>query len=186
MAYLLFRMDLKLEGFEDLKQSFSGDLIRKAMRSALDQSATFGKKQIVDLITSNYNIETLRAKEAVSIVRTTHTSNEIIFGVKGKVLSLYHHFHAIQDAQGVTAFVEKRNPMRIPHAFIRTSRRGWTGVMIRTTKERYPLSWKVNRGPWIPELVEGAIWDIASSDILAYFKWIFWDQLEKRSRVKFK
>jgi uncharacterized protein YxjI len=182
----LFKMDLKLEGLEDLRQTFSGDLIRKAMRSALDQSATFGKKQIVDLVTSNYNIETSKAKEAIEIVRTTQTSNEIIFRIKGKILSLYHHFHAVQDAQGVMAFVKKRDAMRIPHAFIRISRKGWTGVMIRKTAERYPLSWKVNRGPSIPALVKGALWDIASSDVLAYFKWIFWDQLEKRSKVKFK
>jgi len=182
----LFKMDLKLEGLEDLRQTFSGDLIRKAMRSALDQSATFGKKQIVDLVTSNYNIENSKAKEAIEIIRTTQTSNEIIFRVKGKILSLYHHFHAVQDAKGVTAFVKKRDAMRIPHAFIRTSRKGWTGVMIRKTAERYPLSWKVNRGPSIPALVKGALWDIASSDVLAYFKWIFWDQLEKRSKVKFK
>lgn len=182
----LFKMDLKLEGLEDLRQTFSGDLIRKAMRSALDQSATFGKKQIVDLVTSNYNIDPSRAKQAVTIARTDQTSNEIFFWVKGKVLSLYHHFHAVQDAQGVTAFVQKRTPMRIPHAFIRTSRKGWTGVMIRTTKTPYPLSWKVDRGPYIPALVKGAIWDIASSDILAYFKWIFWNQIEKRMRIKFK
>jgi len=183
----LFKMDLKLEGLEDLRQTFSGDLIRKAMRSALDQSATFGKKQIVDLVTDNYNIKIPKAKEAVKIVRTTQISNdEVSFIIKGKNLSRYHDFGAIQDTQGITVFVRKRDPTRIRHAFIRTSKRGWTGVMIRKTRERYPLSSKMDSGPSIATLVKSTLWDIAFSDIFAYFKWMFYDQIEKRMRARFK
>ncbi len=180
----LFKCDLKIEGLEELKQTLSGDLIRKAMRSALDQSGTFGKKQIVELVTTNWNIDKPSVENKLTVTRTTQTNNEIVFRVKSTILSLYHHFHAFQANNGVIAPIGRRSDMRIPHAFIRRSKKGWTGVLIRTTRKNYPLSWKTNRGPSITVLVK-KIWDIAEIEIVDYFKWVFWNQIERRTRIKF-
>ena len=150
----MIKMDLKLEGLKEAKEMFSADLIRKAERSALDRSATFGKKCIVEGVTADYNIQAKDVREAITTRRTTQFANEIAIIIKGKILPLLDYFHAIQDRSGILANVSKTSPMRIPHAFINVARNsGKQVIMLRKGKARYPTTGKPGRGPSIPRLV---------------------------------
>jgi hypothetical protein len=184
----MLKISAKLEGLEEAKKMFSRDLIRKATRSAIDRSGTFGKNYIAGSITSNYNVQPKDAKAAIKVQRTTQASNEMLIIIKGKALALLDYFHAIQDRAGIYVNVSKTNTMRIPHAFINVARNsGKRVIMMRKGASRYPTTGKPGRGPSIPRLAGSPkIWESVKEKIMSFLNQEFKDQLEKRLRIKGK
>lgn len=135
---------------EALKQTYSGDLIRKAIRSALDKTGTWGKNYLAGDVSSNYNLSASRVKKAIAVKRTTQTKNEVSLTISGKGLSVLDDFGAIQDTIGIKANISRGKVFSVPHAFINVGRgSGKRVIMLRKGSKRYPTTGKPGRGPSI-------------------------------------
>lgn len=146
--------EFKKEDIQNLLKTYSGNLVRKAIRSALDKTGTWGKNYLATDVSSNYNLSSSRVKKAIAIKRTTQSNLEVSLNVTGAQLSMVDDFGAIQDTIGLTATVSKTKIFRVPHAFINRIRgSGKRVAMLRTGKHRYPTTGKPGRGPSIPILV---------------------------------
>ena len=182
----MLKMEVKLEGLEEAKKMFSSELIRKATRSAIDRSATYGKKCIAESMPEYYHIKSRDVKAAIQIKRTTQRLNEADIITKGKPLKFVDYFHATQDRSGVSVNVAKDHVTRFPHAFMNIAgNSGKRVIMKRTGRNRYPTTGKKMIGASIPRLTGSAkIFDKVKEKILAHLPEEFKDQLEKRMRVK--
>ena len=164
--------EINQDDVSNLLQTYSPALVKKAIRSALDRTGTWGKNYMVDDVTRNYNLLPSRIKGSITVNRTTQTENEVAIIVKSKAqLSLLNDFGAIQDSIGILASIGTRT-YRAPHAFINAThgigpvrpakgrRRGSYGtgggnrfIAIRTGRRRYPMSGKPGRGPHLTTLI---------------------------------
>jgi hypothetical protein len=144
--------EINKEDIQALLKTYSSDLVRKAIRSALDRTGTWAKKYIASNVSTNFNVSSARVKKAVMVKRTTQSNLEISLNVLGKGLSLIN-FGAYQDDVGVKVPFSKRKMYDYPHAFI-NKESGQKFIAIRKTKKRYPLSGKPGRGPSIARLAD--------------------------------
>jgi hypothetical protein len=139
---------------DNLLKNFSGALVRKAVRSALDRTGTWGKNYIANDVSSNYNLTNARVKKAIKVKRTTQTKMETSLNISGSGLSILDDFNATQDSIGIRANISKHKEFRVPHAFINKARSsGKKVIMMRVSHKRYPTTGKPGRGPSIPTLV---------------------------------
>lgn len=145
--------EISQEDIKSLLQTFSKDLIRKAIRSALDRTGTWAKSYIASDVSSNYNLSASKVKKAIDVSRTTQSSLEMSVTIKGASLSILGDFGAIQDRTGIKASISRTSVFSVPHAFINVARRG-SGQFIgmRTGRSRYPTTGKPGRGPSLPTL----------------------------------
>jgi hypothetical protein len=175
--------EIKEEDIKNLLQNFSGSLVRKAVRSALDRTATWGKKYLVNVVAENYNIEPAHVRKSIMVKRTTQTNLEVSFFIWGKPLSILHYFDAIQDAVGISANISKFSTFRVPHAFINVNRKaGGRFMAVRVGKSRYPTSGKPDRGPSIPILINRlAIRDKRDLDLTNHLYKELEEQISKRT-----
>jgi hypothetical protein len=151
---LVISAQINQEDIRNLLQSYSSALVRKAVRSALDRTGTWGKNYLADDVSANYNLSNSRVKKAITVSRTTQTRLEVALNVKGAQLSILDDFGAIQDSAGISANISRTSVFRVPHAFINVARRGGGRfIAIRTSRSRYPTSGKPGRGPSLPMLV---------------------------------
>jgi hypothetical protein len=146
--------EISQEDIKNLLQNFSKDLVRKAIRSALDRTGTWAKNYLATDISSNYNLSASKVKKAINVSRTTQSSLEMSVSIKGTQLSILNDFGAIQDRTGIRASISRTAAFSVPHAFINIARRG-SGrfIAIRAGRSRYPTSGKPGRGPSLPMLV---------------------------------
>lgn len=156
---------------QNILKHLDKDLARKAIRSALDRTATWAKNYMAADVSSNYNITASRVKGATKTKRTTQTNLVASTKVSGAGLSMLDDFKAIQDAVGIKVNVSKMVTQSTPHAFINVV--GGSGkvvkapkrskylfkmssgkkvIMMRVGKARYPTTGKPGRGPSIPML----------------------------------
>ena len=168
----MMSLEINKEDIQNLLKTFSGDLARKAIRSALDKTGTWSKNYLSDLVSQNYNIKSSDVKKAMKVIRTTQTNLCTSLITRGSALSLIDYFKAIQDATGVTATISPTWIKRTPHAFINVpnsskkfgimKRKGhWAQgisagkrvIMMRKGKERYPTTGKAGWGPQVPALL---------------------------------
>lgn len=139
----------------NLLKKYSGDMVRKSVRSALDKTASWSKKYIAQDVSENYNLSAARVKKAIRVQRTTQTKLSTSLIISGRALSVLDDFHAWQDAVGIKANVSRSHVKSVPHAFIASVRRsGKRVIMMRTTKKRYPTTGKPGVGPSIPMLAD--------------------------------
>jgi hypothetical protein len=135
---------------EALKQTYSGDLIRKAIRSALDKTGTWAKNYIATDVSSNYNLTASKVKKGIEVKRTSQTALEVSVKISGKGLSILDDFGAMQDSIGIKANVSRDKVFSVPHAFINLARSaGKRVIMLRKGSKRYPTTGKPGRGPSI-------------------------------------
>jgi hypothetical protein len=182
----MLKIEAKLEGIQEAKKMFSSDLIKKATRSAIDRSATYGKKCIAESVPEHYHIKARDVKTAIQVKRTTQKLNEADIVTKGKPLGFVDYFHATQDRGGVSVSVAKDHTTRFPHAFMNIARNsGKRVIMKRIGRARYPTTGKKMIGASIPRLVGSSkIWESAKEKIMGFLNQEFKDQLEKRLRIK--
>jgi len=146
--------EINEQDIKALMQTYSKDLVRKAIRSALDRTGTWGKNYLAADVSQNYNLSTAKVKRATTVKRTTQTNLEVTLSIKGKQLSMVDDFNAWQDRVGMKAYVRRDQLWGAPHAFINRGRGSGKKVgMIRVGPKRYPTSGKPGRGPSIPMLV---------------------------------
>lgn len=146
--------EFKKSDIDNLLKNFSGSLVRKAVRSALDKTGTWGKKYIGDDVSTHYNLTSARVKKVIKVKRTTQTKMETSLNISGSGLSVLDDFKATQDSIGIRANISKQKEFRVPHAFINKARSsGKKVIMMRTGAKRYPTTGKPDRGPSIPTLV---------------------------------
>jgi hypothetical protein len=164
-------MEVNEVDVQNILKHLDKDLARKAIRSALDRTATWAKNYMANDVSSNYNITASRVKGATKTKRTTQTNLTASAKVSGAGLSMLDDFKAIQDSIGIKVNVSKMRTQSTPHAFInkvhgmgpiRTTRKGRgtsygkgggkAVIMMRVGKDRYPTTGKPGRGPSIPML----------------------------------
>jgi hypothetical protein len=150
----LMSAELNKQDVENLLKTYSPNLVRKAIRSGLDKTATWSKNYLADLAAKNYNIKSSAAKKTMKVERTTQTNLSSSVESKGSGLSLIDYFNATQDAAGVTAIIAPGWIKRTPHAFVNRPRSSKKKVvMLRKGKSRYPTTGKAGWGPPIPSLL---------------------------------
>jgi hypothetical protein len=195
----LFKCDLKLEGLEELRQTLSGDLIRKAMRSALDRTGTYGKKQLVDEVTSEYNVSTSDVRSKIEVIRTTQSAMEILLKTVSRKLSLTH-FGARQAPKGVLVNI-RRNQIsfyegawvdRLRNRYVAIRKiRPWPPGVGRGHKGRgrgvdprraAKLRMKGLPGPSVTDMVR-VNFDKVADSMVSFFKQEFWNQIFKRTSI---
>ncbi len=146
--------EIKQEDIRNLIKTFSGDLVRKATRSAIDRTGTWSKDYIANAIAQNYNLKVPTVKKAIKVNRTTQTKLSAELITRGTALTLIDNFKAIQDAIGISATISPGWIKRVPHAFInRPKGSSKKVIMMRAGKKRYPTTGKAGYGPPIPALL---------------------------------
>jgi len=70
----MIKAEFKLEGVKEALENFSSKKVQQAIRSTLDKTATQGKKEIVDLVSTQYNIAPKDVRDTIEVKRTTQTS----------------------------------------------------------------------------------------------------------------
>jgi len=139
---------------ENLKKTYSSELVRKAIRSALDKTATWSKNYLADEIAKTYKLPSKDVRRAMHLNRTTQTKLESQIITESTALELIKYFNAIQDPIGVSAIITPGWMKKIPHAFINRPRNSRKKVvMLRTGKKRYPTTGKGGYGPPIQALL---------------------------------
>lgn len=111
-------MEVSETDVQNILKHLDKDLARKAIRSALDRTATWAKNYMATDVSSNYNIMASRVKGATKTKRTTQTNLVASTKVSGKGLSMLDDFKAIQDAVGIKVNVSKMTTQSTPRAFI--------------------------------------------------------------------
>lgn len=151
---LAIKVEINQEDIKNLLQAYSGSLVKKAIRSALDRTGTWGKNYLADLVSQNYNVKASEAKKTMIVIRSTQTNLSASVETKGRGLSLIDYFHAIQDPSGVTATIIPGWTKQTPHAFINRARNSRKRVvMLRKETRRYPTTGKPGWGPPVPALL---------------------------------
>jgi hypothetical protein len=153
----MFKMtaEINASDIKNLLQSFSGDLVRKSIRSGLDRTGTWAKNYIANDLSTNFNLKSSRIKQAIIVKRTTQTALEVTVNVKSSPLSMLGDFGAIQDATGIQVQFSRTERLHYPHAFINKARSsGKAVIMKRVGPKRYPTTGKPGRGPTIPTLMD--------------------------------
>lgn len=196
----LFKCDLKLEGLEELKQTLSSDLIRKAMRSALDRTGTYGKKELVNEVTAEYNISASDVRSKIEVVRTTQSALEVILKIASRKLSLVH-FAARQAPRGVLVNIKKNrisfyesawiDRVRQRYVAIRKIRpwppgvgRGKKGKGMGIDPQRtMKLKMKGLIGPSVTDMAR-VKFDAIKDRMIVFFKEEFWNQISKRTTIR--
>jgi len=146
--------EFKKSDIDNLLKNFSGSLVRKAVRSALDKTGTWSKGYIADKVSEDYKLKSSNVKKAIKVNRTTQTKLSAELITKGTALTLIDNFNAIQDAVGVSATIRSGWVKQTPHAFINRARNsGKRVIMLRKGKKRYPTTGKPGYGPPIPALL---------------------------------
>lgn len=146
--------EFKKQDIDNLLKNFSGALVRKAIRSALDKTGTWGKNYLANDVSNNYNLSNARVKKAIKVSRTTQSKLETSLNISGSGLSILDDFKAVQDSIGIRANIGRTKEFRVAHAFINKTRSsGKKVIMMRTSRKRYPTTGKPGRGPSIPILV---------------------------------
>jgi len=172
--------EINKNDLENLFKTYSRQLLKKAIRSALDRTGTWGKKYLVEDVTENYNLSSAKIRRAIEVKRTTQDKLEVSLKIRGPGLSILRDFNAWQDRIGIKANIKKAETYNVPHAFInlvglglaiskKYFTRSKTGsgfvnivapkktersvIMMRIGKSRYPTTGKPGRGPSIPMLV---------------------------------
>lgn len=144
--------EINKEDIQALLKTYSSDLVRKAIRSALDRTGTWAKKYIANDVSGDFNISSARVRKAITVKRTTQSNLEVSLNVSGKGLS-FINFGAYQDDIGVKVPFSKTKTYNYPHAFI-NKKSGQKFIAKRKTTKRYPLSGKPGRGPSIARLAD--------------------------------
>jgi hypothetical protein len=149
-------MSVKLEGVKEALEMFDPKTVKQAIRSTLDKTGTKAKQDIVGAISGMYYIKPKDVRDQITVQRTT--SKEFLVGIwiSMKRFQLFEYFKAFQDAAGIVVNISRVHTTHIPHAFIRATKAGWKGVMVRRGRSRYPISGSVKAaglpGPAIAEL----------------------------------
>lgn len=139
---------------ENLLKTYSGDLARKSIRSALDKTATWSKNYIANEIAKAYNLPLTVVKKAMKVKRTTQAELSSSLITRSTALELIKYFNAVQDSIGVSATIAPGWIKKAPHAFINKpigSRK--RVIMRRKGRPRYPTTGKPGYGPPIPALL---------------------------------
>ena len=192
MANLL-KFDVKLNGVKEALAMYDPKIVKQAIRSTLDKTGTQAKKEMVTLVTNQYNIAAKDVRAAIDVKRTTQTELSVGITIKGDKLQLLKYFKAVQGKWGVYVAIAKGHLTRIEHAFIQTARRGnnpgWRGVMLRKggmTYERRPGRKKEQAfqglpGPSIPDIIGSSkIIPKVEQKIQSIMQPVFEAEIEKR------
>ena len=153
--------EFKKSDIDNVLKNFSGSLVRKAVRSALDKTGTWGKNYLGDEIAKEYKLTSSKVRKAMRVKRTTQTKLSAELITEGTALPLIDNFKPIQDSVGVTTTISPGWIKRTPHAFINKAgfkkKSGKAGskdvIMLRVGKKRYPTTGKAGYGPPIPALL---------------------------------
>ena len=110
--------EFKKSDIDNLLKNFSGSLVRKAVRSAIDRTATWSKKEIIKNITGHYNISPTKVKSAITTERTKQNTLKTAINIRGVRLPIGDTFPVWQDSVGVKAQISKGEAWSYPHAFL--------------------------------------------------------------------
>jgi hypothetical protein len=138
------RVELKVEGLEEVLRGLDPKLATDAVRSTTNKLAGLANTQIKRGITESYNIK--QKDLNMDVIRANSGSLSAFIRGPKRQKSL-GAFKAVQTSTGVSAFVKKGETMNIPSAFIakttkfakNTDGRVYQGVFQRVGKGRYPL-----------------------------------------------
>jgi hypothetical protein len=170
--------EVKLEGLEEVKKMFSGDLMRKTLRSTLDKSATEVKKEIGEEVAGVYEIKPADVKKKIQVQRTTLTDLETSLNIRSERPSLVKMFKGRQASFGVLANVRKGSVSFYRSAFIVTA---WHKAMIRRGRRRLPIDHRA--GPSVTEMVNtGGIIKKIEGKWYGIVNRIFESEVERRMR----
>jgi len=153
--------EIKKADIDNLLKTFSAPLVKKAIRSAIDKTATWSKNYIGDEIAKAYKLRPTNVKKAMRVKRTTQTDLSAKLITESTALPLIDNFDTIQDRVGVSSTISSDWTKRTPHAFINVvgykKKSGKKGnkkvIMLRTGPKRYPTTGKAGYGPPIPALL---------------------------------
>jgi hypothetical protein len=176
MVNQIFSVELK--GVKEALEAFDPKIVKKAIRSTLDKTGTYGKKEIVETISSEYNIAPKDIRDKISVVRTTMESLETKLRIVSRKLSLVY-FKARQAPKGVLANIRKSSLEFYKSAFVQTMPTGFQGVFKRKTTKRYPI--KHLAGPSVTEIVGSErIWTKITATVQDFMDRTFKDEIDKR------
>ena len=154
MGTPLISAELNKMDIENLKKTYSSELVRKAIRSALDKTATWSKNYLADEIAKRYKLPCGDVRRAMHLKRTTQTKLEAQIITESTALELIKHFKATQNAAGVSATIEPGWIKQTLHAFINKPKGNRKRVvMLRMGRKRYPTTGKAGYGPPIQVLL---------------------------------
>jgi hypothetical protein len=115
---MIISAEIKKEDIDNVLKKFSSSLVRKAIRSAVDRTGTWGKNYIAEDVGANYNIPITKVKSAIKVERTRENSLASKIHISSQRKPLMEHFRAWQDSVGVKVAARKGTPYSYPHAFI--------------------------------------------------------------------
>jgi len=189
----LLKFDLKLSGVKEALDMYDPKIVKQAIRSTLDKTGTQAKREMVALVTNQYNIAAKDVRAAIDVKRTTQTELSVGITIKGDKLQLLKYFKAVQAKTGVFVNIAKAHTTWIRHAFVQTARRGnnpgWRGVMLRKGGMTYER--KLGRkkeqafhglpGPSVPDVIGSSkIMPKVEQKIQSIMQPVFEAEIEKR------
>jgi hypothetical protein len=145
-------MSVKLEGVKEALEMYDPKIVKQAIRSTLDKTATQVKQDIVEDVSTNYNIKAKEVRDAITVYRTKANDLKSEVVINSGHLQLVAYFKALQNRAGVVANISRRGLTTIKGAFINPGQT-WHGSLMRKGKARYPL--KTIAGPTIPDVAGG-------------------------------
>ena len=184
-------MDAKfeLEGVKEALEMVSSDMARKAIRSALDKTGTFAKREITDGIIKEYNIKAKDVRSRIGIIRTKIDRLEVWLKIKSPQLSLLH-FGARQAPMGVLVNIRRDKLTFISKAWLSERYAAIRKIRpwLKGTKDRQRyLKMKGLPGPSVPDMAKHTIERLTRTNILIDFmKNTFDEELKKRMTSKIK
>jgi hypothetical protein len=137
--------EFKKSDIDNLLKNFSGSLVRKAVRSALDRTGTWGKKYIVDDVERHFNVNKSVVFKHIKVKRTTQNKLSVEIDTTSSRLPFVDLFKYYQDSVGVKVLGRKdEEPYSYPHAFINIVS-GYKKP--QAAKEKYPKRGEVVEPP---------------------------------------
>lgn len=171
----MIKAEFELKGVKEALENFSSKKVKQAIRSTLDKTGTQAKKEIVDIVSSDYNIAPKDVRDAIKVERTTQTSLETRIKIASKKLSLLY-FKARQAPRGVLANVRKGTVSFYKSAFIVDK---WHKAMIRTGRKRLPIEHRA--GPSVTQIVAmDKIMDRIKAKMSKIMNDMFLEEIKKR------
>jgi hypothetical protein len=188
----------ELTGVKEALDTFSSKKVRQAIRSTLDKTGTFAKREIVTEVSSKYNIPAKDVRSHVDVIRTRIDDLETILHLKSLKYSLIY-FNARQAPKGVLVNIRSGKLTFYAHAFIQTMKTGHRDVFIRKIQPWPPgvgrgkkgkgkgvdpqrkekLKMKGLPGPSIPNMAKEAI-DKIRVKVIAFMQETFAAEIKKR------
>lgn len=160
----MLTFETRVEGdVKGMLEELDPKMRRRAIRATLDKTATFMKKELVKIVTDEYNFKSKDVRDAITRVRTSQAELRAKLIVRSRRPSLTY-FGAVQGADGVIVNLKRSGPSHYPGAFIAKTatgytcvfyrKRGWKHKLVKENPKTYHgLPIEAKAGPSVTEII---------------------------------